>query len=121
MFSICSTASQARLISSRTQPTKRNEGVVLITVASSLGCRGSDPQQTWELSLPEPCGLHVSKWWTRTRGPRSARDSDMKKSTPAPNPEAYLRSLTGWRKTCVEGVRSVAIEAVRMEEVVKWG
>lgn len=45
----------------------------------------------------------------------------MKKSTPAPNPEAYLKSLTGWRKTCVEELRSAAINAVRTEEVIKWG
>lgn len=45
----------------------------------------------------------------------------MKKSTPAPNPEAYVSSLTGWRKACVEGLRTAAVAAVRTEEMIKWG
>lgn len=45
----------------------------------------------------------------------------MKKSTPAPNPEAYVGSLTGWRKACVEGLRTTAIGAARTEEKIKWG
>lgn len=45
----------------------------------------------------------------------------MKKTIPAPNPEAYLTSLTGWRRTCVEGIRTAAIKAVRTEEQIKWG
>lgn len=47
--------------------------------------------------------------------------SAMKKSTPAANPEAYVRSLTGWRQVCVEGLRTAAIGAAKTEEVVKWG
>lgn len=45
----------------------------------------------------------------------------MKKTPPAPNPEAYLKSLTGWRKTCVEGLRAAAMKAARTEEQIKWG
>jgi len=45
----------------------------------------------------------------------------MKKATPAPNPDAYVSSLTGWRKTCVEGLRSAATGAARTEELIKWG
>ena len=45
----------------------------------------------------------------------------MKKSTPAPNPDAYVSSLTGWRKACVESLRSAATGAARTEEMIKWG
>lgn len=45
----------------------------------------------------------------------------MKKSVAAPNPQAYLRSLTGWRKMCVEALRTAAMTAARTEEVIKWG
>lgn len=45
----------------------------------------------------------------------------MKKTTPAPNPEAYVSSLTGWRKACVEGLRSAAVSAATAEEMIKWG
>src|SRR5688572_2411073 len=45
----------------------------------------------------------------------------MKKSVPAPNPEAYVAALDGWRRLCVEKLRGV-VRAVRdMREVVKWG
>ena len=45
----------------------------------------------------------------------------MKKETPAPNPDAYVASLTGWRKTCVESLRSAAVAAARTDEGIKWG
>jgi len=45
----------------------------------------------------------------------------MKKSTPAPNPDAYVSSLTGWRKACVESLRSAATAAAHTEEMIKWG
>ena len=45
----------------------------------------------------------------------------MKKATPAPDPDAYVCSLTGWRKLCVEGLRSAATSAARIEEMIKWG
>ena len=45
----------------------------------------------------------------------------MKKSTPAANPDAYVTSLTGWRKACVEDLRSAAVGAAPTVEVIKWG
>lgn len=45
----------------------------------------------------------------------------MKKTIPAANPDAYVSSLSGWRKTCVEGLRSAAIAADSTEEKIKWG
>ena len=45
----------------------------------------------------------------------------MKKSVPAPNPEAYVSSLTGWRKACVEDLRTTVIDAARTDEKIKWG
>jgi hypothetical protein len=45
----------------------------------------------------------------------------MKKAIPAPNPDAYVSSLTGWRKACVEDLRAAALTAARTKEVIKWG
>jgi hypothetical protein len=45
----------------------------------------------------------------------------MKKSLPAPNPDAYVAALDGWQRTCVEGLRSAVGRAATMEEAVKWG
>ena len=45
----------------------------------------------------------------------------MKKSAPAANPDAYVGSLDGWRRRCVEHLRKAARSATEMEEVVKWG
>lgn len=45
----------------------------------------------------------------------------MKKSIAAPNPDAYVAALTGWRRTCVEHLRSHAVAAARTEEMIKWG
>lgn len=45
----------------------------------------------------------------------------MKKTTPAPNPDAYVASLVGWRKACVESLRSAATGAAPTEELIKWG
>lgn len=44
----------------------------------------------------------------------------MKKSPPAANPDAYVAALTGWQRTLVEQLRS-AVQASKLEEVVKWG
>ena len=45
----------------------------------------------------------------------------MKKTAPAANPDAYVAALTGWRRTCVEELRS-AVRAVRgLKETIKWG
>jgi len=45
----------------------------------------------------------------------------MKKSAPAPNPDAYVVALTGWRRDTVEGLRNAVLAAGRLEEVIKWG
>ncbi len=45
----------------------------------------------------------------------------MKKSVPASSPDAYVAALTGWRRTCVEELRSAVRAARRLEEVIKWG
>jgi hypothetical protein len=45
----------------------------------------------------------------------------MKKSVPASSPDAYVAALTGWRRTCVEKLRSAVRAARRLEEVIKWG
>lgn len=45
----------------------------------------------------------------------------MKKSVPASSPDAYVAALTGWRRTCVEDLRSAVRAARRLEEVIKWG
>ena len=45
----------------------------------------------------------------------------MKKSKPAANPDAYVTALSGWQRTCVEGIRKAVRAASDLEEVVKWG
>ena len=45
----------------------------------------------------------------------------MKKSTPAASPDAYVKSLRGWRKECVTALRRSVLAAARFDEVVKWG
>jgi hypothetical protein len=45
----------------------------------------------------------------------------MKKSVPAANPDAYVASLDGWRRACVESLRAAVRSAATLEEVVKWG
>ena len=45
----------------------------------------------------------------------------MKKVTPAANPDAYVETLDGWRRTIVEALRSTVRSAATLEEVVKWG
>ena len=45
----------------------------------------------------------------------------MKKSVPAANPDAYLASLAGWQRTCVETLRSTVRESAALEETIKWG
>jgi hypothetical protein len=44
----------------------------------------------------------------------------MRKSVPA-DPDAYVRALTGWRRTCVEALRAAVRKAAALEETVKWG
>jgi hypothetical protein len=45
----------------------------------------------------------------------------MQKSTPAANPDAYVASLSGWQRPCVEEIRNAVRAASDLEEVVKWG
>lgn len=45
----------------------------------------------------------------------------MKKSTPAPNPDAYVAALTGWRRVTVDGLRGAVRASARLDEVIKWG
>ena len=45
----------------------------------------------------------------------------MKKSAPAANPDAYVASLDGWQRECVEDLRAAVRSAATLEEVVKWG
>ena len=45
----------------------------------------------------------------------------MRKSVPAADPDAYVRALTGWRRTCVDTLRSAVRKAAALEETVKWG
>jgi hypothetical protein len=44
----------------------------------------------------------------------------VRKSAPAADPDAYVRALNGWRRTCVETLR-VAVRKAKLEESVKWG
>jgi hypothetical protein len=45
----------------------------------------------------------------------------MKKAVPAANPDAYVAALSGWQRTCVEGLRSNVLAAAKVAEVIKWG
>ena len=45
----------------------------------------------------------------------------MKKGPFASSPEAYLGELTGWRRRCVEDLRSAVLGAAAFDEVIKWG
>src|SRR5436190_17165498 len=45
----------------------------------------------------------------------------MKKSVAAENPDAYIASLSGWHQRYAEALRSAAVEAAPLQEVVKWG
>lgn len=39
----------------------------------------------------------------------------------APNPEAYLAGLDGWRKQLVVELRSAVQRAAKFDEIIKWG
>jgi len=45
----------------------------------------------------------------------------MKKTTPAPNPDAYVAALTGWQRETVENLRATVLSCAGPEEVIKWG
>ena len=44
----------------------------------------------------------------------------MKKTPAASSPDAYVTSLDGWRRTCVEHLRSVVRSATLATEAIKW-
>lgn len=44
----------------------------------------------------------------------------MKKSIPAPNPDAYVAALRGWRRDLVEQLRALVRSSGRLDEVIKW-
>ena len=45
----------------------------------------------------------------------------MRKSLTAPDPDAYVLELDGWRRACVETLRAAVRKAAELEEAVKWG
>ncbi len=45
----------------------------------------------------------------------------MEKSVPAAGPDAYVASLTGWRREQVERLRAAVRAAAPLDEVIKWG
>ena len=45
----------------------------------------------------------------------------MQKSTPAPNPEAYVASLAGWQHLYVQALRAATLVAAPLQESIKWG
>jgi hypothetical protein len=45
----------------------------------------------------------------------------MRKTVPAADPDAYVRALDGWRRTCVEMLRGAVRKAAKLEETMKWG
>jgi hypothetical protein len=47
--------------------------------------------------------------------------TQMKKSTPAVSPDAYVEALDGWRRDLVEALRSSVRAAHALDEVIKWG
>jgi hypothetical protein len=45
----------------------------------------------------------------------------MEKTPPAASPDAYVRSLRGWRRALVEKLRGAVTGSARLEETIKWG
>ena len=45
----------------------------------------------------------------------------MKKPVPAAPPDAYVAALRGWRRDCVEALRSGVTSSAPLDEVIKWG
>lgn len=45
----------------------------------------------------------------------------MQKAQAAASPDAYVTSLTGWQRACVEELRSAVRAAPSLAEVIKWG
>lgn len=45
----------------------------------------------------------------------------MKKTKPAADPTAYVAALRGWRRECVEELRTTVLRSAALEERIKWG
>ena len=45
----------------------------------------------------------------------------MEKQPSFPNADAYLASLDGWRRECVERLRASVLAKGKLQEAVKWG
>jgi hypothetical protein len=45
----------------------------------------------------------------------------MKKVVAPADPQAYLASLRGWQRECVESLRAVVQKSAKLEERIKWG
>lgn len=45
----------------------------------------------------------------------------MKKTAPAENPDAYIASLTGWRRRYAEALRLAVTDTAALDERVRWG
>ena len=45
----------------------------------------------------------------------------MKKSIPAPSPDAYVERLSGWQRVTVQGLRAAVVASAKLDEVIKWG
>ena len=45
----------------------------------------------------------------------------MKKIVPAPNPDAYVAALDGWRQDCVDALRREVRASAKLDERIKWG
>jgi hypothetical protein len=45
----------------------------------------------------------------------------MKKTPPPASPDAYVESLAGWQRQCVETLRKAVRAQKGLEEVIKWG
>jgi hypothetical protein len=45
----------------------------------------------------------------------------MKKSIAAESPDAYVQTLSGWRRSAIEGLRKSVLSAGKLKEQIKWG
>jgi hypothetical protein len=45
----------------------------------------------------------------------------MKKTVPAPSPDAYVEALSGWQLATVAELRAAVLAGTPLEEVIKWG
>jgi hypothetical protein len=45
----------------------------------------------------------------------------VKKTKPAADPTAYVAALRGWRRECVEELRTTVLRSGALEERIKWG